>query len=126
MGQIYKQAAKTIVWLGRESQDVAGAIDFLHVLAKKSRWMKMDERLGKRELKDFKFRTEWRAVKCLLEKPWWTRVWTLQEFIIPPNLKFYCGEKGIDRSKMNSAVYGIWLCRGADDIPLSKASFGAA
>lgn len=126
MGRIYTQATKTIVWLGERSQDSDKAIDFLWFLQKK-RWEfdNKDEidRTKFRELRDSKFRADWQAVDNLLLRPWWRRVWTLQEFIISPELDFYYGTKKMRRSAFKSAMYAIWLAGGSDGKLISYRAF---
>ena len=39
----------------------------------------------------------WKAVKHLVRRQWWTRVWTIQECFLAKNQKFYCGRKAVDR-----------------------------
>lgn len=108
MGRIWRQAQKAIVWLGEEL-DSAGAINWLHVLALTKTWC---DRARLRYVSDAKFNAQWQALQNLLLRPWWTRAWTLQEFVIAPELKFYCGRKSIRRSRFKSAMYVIWLCEG--------------
>jgi hypothetical protein len=108
MGRIWRQAQKAIVWLGEEL-DSAGAINWLHVLALTKTWC---DRARLWYVSDAKFNAQWQALQNLLLRPWWTRAWTLQEFVIAPELKFYCGRKSIRRSRFKSAMYVIWLCEG--------------
>jgi hypothetical protein len=126
MGRIYTQATKAVVWLGERSEDSDKAIDFLWFLQKK-RWEFNNEteidRTRFRELRDSKFGADWQAVDRLLLRPWWRRVWTLQEFIISPDLDFYYGAKKIRRSAFKSAMYAIWLAGGADGKLISYKAF---
>jgi hypothetical protein len=50
-----------------------------------------------------------------LEKPWWNRIWTLQESVLPPKLIFKCGESEIVwqafEETMQRDIRGhIWEC----------------
>jgi hypothetical protein len=128
MGRIYTQAIKSIVWLGGKSEDSDLAMDFLTFLQKR-RWQ-FDkggtvERSAFRELRQQQFQAKWKAVENLLLRPWWKRVWTLQEFIVAPKLELFCGNKSIPRSSFKSAMYAIWLAGGADGKLISKAAFEA-
>lgn len=42
---------------------------------------------------------KWKAVKHLLRREWWTRVWVIQESLLAKKPKFYCGRKVADREK---------------------------
>jgi hypothetical protein len=128
MGRIYTQATKSIVWLGDESDDSDLAMDFLSFLQKR-RW-EFDkggvvDRSAFRELRRSPFLAKWKALETLLLRPWWKRVWTLQEFIVAPSLELFCGKKTIQRSAFKSAMYAIWLAGGADDKLISKTAFEA-
>ncbi|PSN63635.1 hypothetical protein BS50DRAFT_85457 [Corynespora cassiicola Philippines] len=112
MGNIYKRAKRAIVWLGEEQEkdsDCEGAIDFLHELNQL--------RAALKELSTFReclqrdvYLEKWAALSRLLSRSWWTRVWTLQEFILPKEAKLYCGQRRISRGKFKSAIYCVFLC----------------
>lgn len=38
----------------------------------------------------------------------WTRVWTIQEFLLPKRLDFYCGSQSISRSSWRRAITNIY------------------
>ena len=65
------------------------------------------------------------AVNELFLRPWWTRVWTLQELILSPRVTFYCGSKSLSPSDLRSALYGLWLCSDSEVFPVSNAAFHA-
>ena len=122
MGRIWRQAQKAIVWLG-EKLDSAGAINWLHVLALTKTWR---ERARLRYVSDAKFDAQWQALQNLLLRPWWTRAWTLQEFVIAPELEIYCGRKSIRRSRFKSAMYVIWLREGMNHKPFLPEGYDSA
>ncbi|KAF2655329.1 hypothetical protein K491DRAFT_658648 [Lophiostoma macrostomum CBS 122681] len=132
MGDIYRTAQRTCIWLGEEREegkrgrDCLGAIQFLVQLANLRDALNTSAQLRK-ELRDEKFAGQWQAVGSLLGRPWWTRVWTLQEYILPREAKFYCGSSGISRSALKSAIYSIYLVtNGHDDDLFPRANFDAA
>ncbi|KAI8934920.1 hypothetical protein NX059_008589 [Plenodomus lindquistii] len=113
MADIYKRAKKAIVWLGEEQEedsDCAGAIEFLHDLAGLQVAFNRDDRATRQNLQNLEFTSNCAAVSKLLFRPWWTRVWTLQEFVLPKEARLYCGWKSIGRGKFKSAIYSIFLC----------------
>lgn len=140
MGEIYRCAAKVIVWLGEESAMSNMAIDFLHHIGKKRRQAAaecpgsqaaMSKRLKELGLISEKCRPKWNAVNELFHLPWWTRVWTLQEFVIPRHLIIWCGTKTIRRESLTDGLYGMWLCHdpqvfGSHGFPIDEKAFNAA
>jgi hypothetical protein len=113
MAEIYKRSKRAIVWLGEEKEegsDCTGAIDFLHTLASLQVAFSGDDLAMRRSLDDPEFVTNCAAVSSLLHRSWWTRVWTLQEFVLPKEAKLYCGSRSITRGKFKSAIYSIFLC----------------
>jgi heterokaryon incompatibility protein (HET) len=134
MGQIYRQSKETVVWLGPKSPDSDEAIDFLRYLSKKrfqySRVVKKDEKAQAKMMADACVREDkephWDAVQELFARPWWTRVWTLQEFILSKEVVFYCGDKHLSRKLLDSSLFAIWLCSYATKLPVNKGSWSAA
>jgi hypothetical protein len=135
MERIYRQSERTVGWLGKGSEGAHGseksqvggdgedAMNFLYLLLK-NRWMLDDpgERrtVATHELGD---RAKWAALERLLLRPWWKRVWTLQEYIIPSKFVFYCGTKSMDRDDLKVATYSIYLCRKIDPTLLKEEAF---
>ncbi|KAL6710823.1 hypothetical protein ACN47E_007880 [Coniothyrium glycines] len=113
MAEIYKKARRAIIWLGEEveeSSDCTGSIEFLHHLATLQVAFHRDDVAMRRHLEDPEFTSNCEAVSNLLFRPWWTRVWTLQEFVLPKEARLFCGWKSISRGKFKSAIYAIFLC----------------
>ncbi|KAH7381815.1 heterokaryon incompatibility protein-domain-containing protein [Cadophora sp. MPI-SDFR-AT-0126] len=130
MGRIYKTAYRTVVWLGeevdslhifeQEARDCRGAIKNLYRLCDEKKHVdgksKVESRAAMAWLREPKSGVDWRALRCLFLRPWWKRVWTLQEFLISDRMRltFYCGTEGISRHDLEAAVYASWLCKGWD------------
>ncbi|KAF1851784.1 uncharacterized protein K460DRAFT_269413 [Cucurbitaria berberidis CBS 394.84] len=113
MADIYKRARRAIIWLGEEVEEgsnCTGAIEFLHYLSSLQVAFSGDELAMRRNLDDPDFTSKCEAVSSLLFRPWFTRVWTLQEFVLPKEAKLYCGKTSITRRKFKSAIYSMFLC----------------
>lgn len=113
MADIYKRARKAIVWLGREVEDgsdCSDAVDFMYHLVTLQPKLNEGSRLARLKLRSPEYAADWEAVGDLLARPWWTRVWTLQEFVLPREVVIYVGEKSISRGKFKSAMYITFLC----------------
>ena len=117
MGRIYRAARRTVVWLGERSADSDRALEVLERLSRN--WALLEglaiptprsaivgvfgDLLGEQGAGD------WAAVEGLLARPWWTRVWTLQEYVLSPRLKFYCGASSVPRATLSAALYAVWV-----------------
>jgi hypothetical protein len=113
MAKIYKSARRAIIWLGEEKEDgsdCTNAIEFLHYLSTLQIAFNGDDVAMRTSLENPEFAEKCGAISNLLARPWWTRVWTLQEFVLPKEAKLYCGSASITRGKFKSAIYSIFLC----------------
>ncbi|PMD45907.1 HET-domain-containing protein [Hyaloscypha variabilis F] len=135
MRKIYEKSDRTIGWLGQGHKEGEDGMRFLHVLSRhkerldtllKNRLVEekglKEEELGE-ELND---RTQWAALERLMLRPWWTRVWTLQEYIVPRKFVFHCGTENMDRDDLNKAMTAISLCRKIDETLIANKAFEAA
>ena len=113
MADIYRNARRAIIWLGEEKEDASdctNAIDFLHYLSNLQIAFNGDGHAMRSNLENPGFTEKCAAVSNLLARPWWTRVWTLQEFVLPQEARLYCGTARISRGRFKSAIYSIFLC----------------
>lgn len=112
MTSIYRKAKRTLVWLAEGSEDTSLALDFLLMLREKRHELRqtVNKKRLKRVPSDLRDHPGWASLKRLLLRPWWRRVWTLQEFIIPERLRFYCGSKSISRSEFRQGTAALELC----------------
>jgi Heterokaryon incompatibility protein (HET) len=116
MRQIYCQSKQTVVWLGPKSDENDRAICFLHLICRKQfkfasvarKDEKEQSRLMAEALVREDTREDWAALEKFFLHPWFTRVWTLQEFILSRDVAFYCGSKTLSRKVLDSAVFGVW------------------
>jgi hypothetical protein len=107
MRDIYERAEKTIVWLGEAAENSELAIDLINA------WADASEDFDA-FLRHCPFAFEeknWEAVKKLLERPWWTRVWVYQEFIVSKQVFFLCGPESMSSQIFRSARSSWnWFC----------------
>ncbi|TVY82021.1 Heterokaryon incompatibility protein 6 OR allele [Lachnellula suecica] len=137
MGKIYQRACRTVVWLGEEvdancgeeSRDCTHSIKSLYRLCDEMDKVTFKggsfDREKLQKLREPESGMDWKSVERLLVRPWWRRVWTLQEFLISDHLRFYCGRKSISRKNLHDAIYSAWACRAWDDMLMSKKAFYA-
>ncbi|KAF4419901.1 Heterokaryon incompatibility protein 6, OR allele [Fusarium austroafricanum] len=82
MGSIYKGARRVVIWLGEQTEDVKGAF---HTLEE---WGKLEWKRSKGlKAEDL----DWLAVSNLLKRPWFQRMWILQEAVLGRNPVLVCG-----------------------------------
>lgn len=126
MGKIYEKASKTVAWLGEEG-DCGGAVDSLYRLRneldKATRKDGSTDRGKMRVLRHEKRGIEWEAIERLLSRPWWRRVWTLQEFLISNDVSFFCGKRGISRENFEDAILAMSGCDARDGLMDTKAYY---
>jgi hypothetical protein len=143
MKKIYETSQRTIVWLGEEldrgfkeeTQDCVGAIASMKVLVRKKKEAlgpRVEDNEARMEAAKLKLTTNrdnlgvnWDAVERLLLRPWWRRVWTLQEMCVPERVTIYCGKNKIHRQAMYNAIHAIYLCRGSDGKLISRTAWDA-
>lgn len=109
MQAIYSRAGITIVWLGESSADSDGAMDFIPAL-----WhlrQKFDAGAVESALRQERFSSNWEAVENLFVRRWWSRVWTVQEFVLARRLSFWCGLKTVRRIEFAAALQLFHNCR---------------
>lgn len=123
MAQIYRRAERTIVWLGPASEDSDNAIEFLHLLRRNKFRLEDIDGDMMQEMRSISVRPRWTALENLLVRPWWKRVWTVQELTIARTATFFCGTASISRSDFKTAMYSVWLCGRWERRILSRAAF---
>jgi hypothetical protein len=78
MGSIYEQAKNVIIWLGPRSEDSDLAMSTMSIL----RGVNFEDPAD----------SAWDALETLFSRPWFSRIWVLQEFKRARNPIFQCGQ----------------------------------
>lgn len=120
MGRLYELAHRTVVWLGPATPDVAGAAATMITIAawpapSRARGGDGGGAVGPERaspLCDTVAPQHWRAMSRWMARPWWTRVWTLQEFLLPARLVFHCGGESVTKQTWFEAVGAIYDHQG--------------
>jgi Heterokaryon incompatibility protein (HET) len=96
MGEIYRRARVVLMWLGEEGEDSAIAMELLRQLKLNDR----DETTPyspeytnhcREFLYNRCYEPHWKALVMLLQRPYWTRVWIVQEILLSTNPIMCCG-----------------------------------
>ena len=107
MRHIFEKARLTFAWLGPVSDNSDLAIDFLAGLGYMmtlSTWVDEPQKV------DFLLRSYppdlpcWVALFKLLSRPWFTRVWILQEVAVPKLISLHCGDRFLPWDILDLAI----------------------
>ena len=106
MGEIYAQAEQIIVWLGEERSTDALAFSSLEKLDRyfENENSTADDRSsipGGILFSDPLETDEWVALGRLLNKKWFSRVWTIQEVVLAKRSLVVCGRLSLDFEKLS-------------------------
>jgi hypothetical protein len=107
MGSVYETASKVIAWLGEESGDSNLAFDAFEALPK-DKELHWDPEKNQHFEDKFLQREYVSAMKQILRRPWWHRLWTAQESILGPVLEFTCGHRCISAEPL-FALANSWF-----------------
>jgi hypothetical protein len=112
MGKIYQHAWNTVIWLGESSPSSDSAIQLLEDASVRLQ-LRMDdidptdfERLGLPK-PDSEI---WHALWNLLSRPWFTRLWIIQEVILSRNLWVTCGDSLITWDNLSNSCIHFSTC----------------
>jgi hypothetical protein len=91
MREIYSQAKKVLVWLGKEQDDSSLALRTMHrlVLDHLKGGAKHEPTLDAINRLDDSAAN---AIKHLFQRSWWSRLWTVQEVVLAKEIEVICGE----------------------------------
>jgi len=98
MNTIYQRASEVIVWLGRETDTSQAAFSFLYKLQSHcyrlaEGWFIKFDKADIEGLINPAGMRGWEALAALMDRPWWSRAWVLQEVVLATRVKVYCGHK---------------------------------
>lgn len=99
MTGIYERASEVIAWLGDESGDSSLAFDAFEALPNVD-GIHWDVKIHPMVKRISLYEGYVIAVRKLLQRSWWHRVWTVQESIIGRSLRFYCGHRQISANTL--------------------------
>jgi hypothetical protein len=125
MGEIYRASRLLVVWLGDESDDSDLACSLIVEWGEAHLKFYNEHSGTPRTVEDFQgildevrpnaFDTaSWNALDKLFGRPWWRRIWVLQEFAKARPQIFMCGSRAFDSQTLLSA-WAAW--DGLKDTP---------
>ncbi|KAF6826975.1 hypothetical protein CPLU01_09349 [Colletotrichum plurivorum] len=125
MRHMYLRADQVIVWLGEASSNSNLAMDFINLLDGTMRQQQHKDEARhqsqsrnqdhsaedvRSRLQTGQYRPHWGALVHFLSRRWWQRIWTIQEFVMPPALSFWCGDREVSRAVVCRALSAADRC----------------
>jgi hypothetical protein len=102
MDEVYKDAEEVLVWLGEESEDSDLAMSFMESWTTGKGQKSGDGGDASDLNEDLKLAFESAfdaaaetAVLTLLQRPFWTRLWVLQEIVVAQKVLIVCGHRRV-------------------------------
>jgi len=91
MSDIYSFASSVVSWLGLDSRHSASTIDFLRNLSMAAAERTSEETMLPKCPKDKR-----KAIRKLLKRQYWKRVWIVQEVVLARDILIMCGSASIN------------------------------
>ena len=121
MCQIYRSATRVLIWLGDAEADSDMLFDFVATTEGnfgRVGWLNSTRRRGVGvELTEDKMETVRGAFLALCGRPYWRRVWIIQEVLCASNLELVCGTKKMSWSRFSctfGSVIDTYLFSGTE------------
>ena len=113
MRKIYKSAVNVIIWLGDEADESSKAIKLIPRVSENVPSRIDADGVRRGEIHSGTPR-EWRALKALLSRPWFGRMWILQELGVASSATVFCGNNSISWQEVSDMIdhlhtTGLWL-----------------
>ncbi|KAI7774250.1 hypothetical protein LA080_009050 [Diaporthe eres] len=96
MARIYSGAKQACIWLGEDTDDSTTAIRFINEI------MKLENFDAISEKKENSFK--WQSLLLLMQRPWFSRRWVVQEIALARSATIYCGNDKIPWTNFAVAV----------------------
>jgi hypothetical protein len=96
MGKIYHSARSVIIWLGEEAEDSDLALSFIPRVTNLAQFDQI--------VKDQNSTREWYALSRLMNRPWFSRRWVVQELAFAKEAKLLCGSGEVEWSLFADAA----------------------
>ena len=110
MATIYSKAAKVIIWLGEEKENSKNAFQLIRTISaftqEHPNIVLKEANLESYGLPPWRDNI-WLAFGAILHRPWFTRVWVIQEVVMSSNAMVACGSEWISWDILVQAVESV-------------------
>lgn len=96
MARIYSGAKQACIWLGEDTDDSTTAIGFINEIMKLENFDTISEKKENA--------SKWQSLLLLMQRPWFSRRWVVQEIALARSATIYCGNDKIPWTNFAVAV----------------------
>lgn len=96
MSLIYSGAKQACIWLGEDTDDSTTAIGFINEIMKLENFDTISEKKENA--------SKWQSLLLLMQRPWFSRRWVVQEIALARSATIYCGNDKIPWTNFAVAV----------------------
>jgi hypothetical protein len=111
---VYTEASGVVLWLGLPADDSTIAISSIDYLGSQVVWKTDSRMFSAPQAENTEWyspqtslpydNSTWAAINSLLRRPWFTRVWIVQELHLPRRAVFVCGNDSVSRENFQRAM----------------------
>ncbi|KAK5201593.1 hypothetical protein LTR16_002130 [Cryomyces antarcticus] len=110
MGKIFGGARKVVAWFGEEAEDskagLQAASNLLRVMARYPGMQLNNINLESHGLPKPGHK-RWQALGAVLRRPWFSRVWVIQEVVLSSRVEVACGQVTLSWEEMEQLIYHL-------------------
>jgi hypothetical protein len=112
MARIYQEAGCVAVWLGTPSPEGVNVFTYVtEIISNGVPGMKDEDYVGKLTAWFDAHTEKWNEVVNMCKRPYWTRLWIVQEFTFAAHARLYYGSMAMDAYGLRRATTGVVLLR---------------
>jgi hypothetical protein len=96
MRRVYASASEVVIWLGDEIKTDSEAFAFINAFEKaypRKQGFDWDAPESIFSLHGVNYDTLWKSLGVLLQRPWFGRLWIIQEVVMASNARLFCGSQ---------------------------------
>jgi hypothetical protein len=109
MKYTFEEATQVVVWVGLEDDASNKAQDFMKQIGQSASEFEAFRKYQKGGAKSEKFRASWEALESFFARPYWRRVWIVQEIATAANVSVQCGNRVSSWEDVSQIIKGLFL-----------------